>query len=201
MALGHLAIIQRTGQFPPYFAPGDGWKYSSTGYNLLGAIIEEVTGQSYDEFIRAEILEPLGMTNTGGDNEMIIERLAKGYSLRDDTVVNTSYFEIDNFRASGNLYSTVEDLFKWGQALYEERLLSRDALELMFTPHVRVNEARHYGYGWSIYERARGHGGSLPGCRCRFMQYPKKKMTVIILGNHDFVLESRMMADLEAMLK
>ncbi|WP_442602002.1 serine hydrolase domain-containing protein [Paenibacillus sp. KN14-4R] len=191
-AYSYTELLELLSPFSPDFAPGQGWKYCNTGYNLLGWIIEHISGMTYDQYIEKHILLPLGMTNTHcGYNQQITKNLAAGYSWDDqnNSMIRAPYFELNNFRASGNLCSTAMDLLKWDRAIYTQQLVSADTQRLIFTPHTVVNPDRHYGYGWYIYQDSRGHGGWLPGYWSKYMQYPDQQMTIILLGNHDFTLD------------
>jgi len=186
-------ILELVQGLPLDFEPGTGWKYSNTGYNLLGLIIEQIAGMSYEQFVREHIFDPLGMSNTGfGDDRSIISGLASGYSREEQTgrLVKAPYFRIENFKASGHMVSTAEDLLKWSRSLDSASILQEETLRLMFTPHAPVSPLRSYGYGWSIYVSSRGHGGWLPGYWCRFRQYPRDRITVILLSNHDHTKEN-----------
>ncbi|CAG7596829.1 Penicillin-binding protein 4* [Paenibacillus solanacearum] len=178
---------------PLDFEPGTGWKYCNTGYNLLGLVIERISGVSYSDFLRKRILEPLGMSDTGfGDAQSIVEDLASGYTRPEgaDLLVKAPYFEIENFMASGHMYSTAADLLRWEMALRTTRLVSVETLALIFSPHAPASPGRHYGYGWSVYENSAGHGGWLPGYWSKFRRYPDGQVAVIMLGNHDHTKEN-----------
>lgn len=185
-------ILQLIHDVPASFEPGEGWSYCNTGYNLLGLLIERITGMNYEQYVRTNILEPLGMNDTGfGSSDRIVQGLASGYSRDEEgTIVKARFHEIHNFKASGHMYSTVADLWKWDQALYPGRLVTEEVLQLMFTPYAYVEPNRYYGYGWSLYgDGSRGHGGWLPGYWCKFRQYPANGSVVIMLSNHDFTKE------------
>ncbi|CAG7618530.1 serine hydrolase domain-containing protein [Paenibacillus allorhizosphaerae] len=187
-------ILELVEGLPLDFEPGTGWKYCNTGYNLLGMVIERTSGTSYSDFLRARILEPLGMNDTGfGKAQTIVAGLASGYTQSEGTdgrLVKATYFEIENFKASGHMYSTAADLLRWEEALRTTRLVSADTLALIFSPHAPASPGRHYGYGWSIYGNSFGHGGWLPGYWCKFRQYPAERLTVVMLSNHDHTKEN-----------
>jgi len=101
------------------FEPGSKFAYNNSGYFLLGAIIEKVTGQTYEQALKARILDPLGMKNTGYDHfGNIIEKRASGYEKGPDGYRNAGYLDMSIPYAAGSMYSTVEDLYLWDQALY-----------------------------------------------------------------------------------
>ncbi|GAA4846246.1 serine hydrolase domain-containing protein [Paenibacillus vulneris] len=198
-----LDILQLIQHDPQPSVPGTKWEYCNTGYNLLGVLIETVTGMSYAEFVTQNILAPLGMDTTGfGSSDSIVHGLAQGYSLNEKgEQVKARYFELGNFLASGHMVSTAEDLLKWDRALYPGHLVSEELLRKMFAPHAYIDEIRHYGYGWSIYHGSRGHGGWLPGYWCKFRQFPERKQVLIMLSNHDYTKEDGIIDRTEAIFK
>src|SRR5215471_3449300 len=106
------------------FEPGSKFSYDNSGYFLLGAIIEKVTGKPYEQVLRERIFDPLGMKDTGYDHhEDILKRRATGYDKSPRGVINSPYLDMSLPYAAGSLYSTVEDLYLWDQALYTDKLL------------------------------------------------------------------------------
>ena len=168
---------------PLDFKPGEMFRYSNAGYILLGQIIETVSGKSYEEFVRTNIFTPLQMNDSGYDHfKPVLQHRATGYARDGSTLVNSSYFDMSIPHAAGALYSTVEDLNRWDQALYEAKLLPRATLDRMFTI-VRWN----YGYGWTIgtkfNRKSQGHGGSIYGFRSMVTRFPEEKVYVVVLSN------------------
>ena len=128
------------------FEPGTKFHYDNSGYFLLGAILEHVTGKTYEALLKENILVPLGMKDTGFDHfAEILPKRAAGYQLDLDGAVNAPYLDMALPYAAGSLYSTVEDLYTWDQALYTDKLIPRDLKQKLFTPNLE-----HYGYGWDI---------------------------------------------------
>ncbi len=177
------------------FAPGENWSYSNSGYFLLGHIIEKVTGLSYAEFLRREFFEPLGMTNTGVHTATgILPHEATGYAWREGRWCKALNWDMSNDVGSGALYSTVEDLFRWNEALFGGRVLDDASLKAAFTPVSTGADAglsrpkeSGYGYGWTIF-RTRGlrvieHGGSLDGFQSNLRRFPDQRFTVVVLVN------------------
>ena len=174
---------------PLEFEPGSNWRYSNSGYFLLGVIIESVTGKSYDEVLRERVLEPLGMNQTGYDRyDEVVEKQASGYiMLPDGTFQRAPFLDTSIPYAAGMMYSTVDDLFKWDQALYGKTFVRGAALRAqMFTPHMQG-----YGYGWRIGQQKVGsrsvniveHGGRIPGFHAGFRRMPDDRNTIIVLDN------------------
>ena len=168
---------------PLDFAPGTKWAYSNRGYYLLGYIIEKVSGQKYADYIRMHIFEPLGMNDSGYDsNTAVIKRHAIGYTKDGNTLRYADYVDWSLPFAAGGIYSTVEDLLRWDQALYTEKLLTRKWLDKLFTP-----DPSGYNYGWFIDQKGGRlkiyHEGSNPGFAAFIVRYPATKTLVVVLSN------------------
>lgn len=171
------------------FEPGSKFAYNNSGYFLLGAIIEKVTGKSYAENLQTRIFDKVGMTNTGYDlHGTVLNKRASGYEKNPGGYTNAAYIDMGLPYAAGSMYSTVEDLYKWDQSLYEDKVLSAASKKLMFTPGLG-----NYGYGFDIRERPIGktdqklkiisHGGGINGFNCLFTRAVEQKNTVILLDN------------------
>jgi CubicO group peptidase (beta-lactamase class C family) len=176
-------LIVRFRDRPLDFRPGEGRKYSNSGYVLLTAIIEKASGQSYADFLAENLLQPLGMTDTGYDaNADILMRRASGYTPSAHGVVNAAYWDMSIPQGAGGLYSTTRDLLKWQQGLYGGRLLRPASLELLTTP-----VCDQYAFG-VFAAQAEGnttiaHSGGLDGFNTYMAYDPARRMTVIVLGN------------------
>lgn len=171
------------------FSPGTEFGYSSSGFVLLGYIIEQLTSESYEDAVMKYIFEPLNMQNSGYDHpKTILKYRASGYT-GGRLPGNAPYFEMDTPHAAGALYSTVEDLFLWDQALYNTELVSKKSLEQMFSRHVELSEYWGYGYGWYIgqpYNRSVfSHMGSISGFRSQITRFPDEKVFIISLSNSE----------------
>ena len=179
-----------------FFQPGEQFKYQDVTFNLAGRIIETVSGQSYADFLKHNIFEPLGMSNSGVD-DMKQTDLAMGYSNAEGDI---ALQPIHGLFAEGAVYSTVEDMYLWDQALYTDKLLPQSALKAIFTPQVAIPDGEYYGFdgskGWSygfawfIAPKEMGyviHGGTLPGYRTEIRRYIDDKTTIILLTNHEAV--------------
>ncbi len=178
---------------PLDFTPGSQFSYSNSGYVLLGVIIEKVTGKTYEATLKEMIFDPLGMTNTGYDHhDRIIENRASGYEKAGSAYVNADYLDMSIPYAAGSMYSTVEDLLRWDQALYTEKVLPKKYMDLMFTPYVEAF-GMHYGYGWSVGKIPLGetgieqdiitHGGGINGFNTLITRLPENKEVIILLNN------------------
>jgi CubicO group peptidase (beta-lactamase class C family) len=120
---------------PLDFGPGEQMSYSNSGYLVLGAIIEKVSGQTYEKFVTDNLFVPAGMTDSGYDsNAAIIKRRASGYLPTPPGFTNAGYLHMSIPHAAGALYSTTGDLLKWEQALFAGRIVSKASLDRMITP-------------------------------------------------------------------
>jgi CubicO group peptidase (beta-lactamase class C family) len=166
------------------FEPGARFSYSNSGYFLLGVILEKVTGQSYETLLRDRIFAPVGMNDSGYDStQPLLSKRAAGYDKRfDDSYVNAAYLDMTQPYAAGSLYSTVEDLYRWDQALLTEKILSAKSKERMFTPGLS-----DYGYGWTITKKngvtTIAHGGGINGFNTLVTRNPDSKRVVVLLNN------------------
>ncbi len=171
------------------FEPGSKYKYNNSGYFLLGAIIKKVTGKTYEETLKENILDPLNMKNTGYDHHnTILPKRAVGYEKGFDGFINAPYLDMSLPYAAGALYSTVEDLYLWDQALYTEKLLSKKYKEIMFTPFLS-----NYAYGWGVRKIALegskdslttvAHGGGINGFNTLITRLIDDKHLIVLLNN------------------
>ena len=185
----------KAGDFPP----GEEWRYSNSGYVLLGLIIEKASGQSFAEFLHDRIFAPLGMETTVlyERNKNTVQSRAYGHTrvsgrwqIKDQSLASAT-------RGDGRIYSSVEDLIKWDQAWRDESLLTNDEKKLALTP-VKVRgkgpvdpdgRPAAYGFGWFLnpwegHPRA-WHYGETTGFRTTIQRFYEDGLTVIILANRD----------------
>lgn len=183
------ALIELFKNKPLDFKIGTRFQYSNSNYILLGYIIEKVSGMKYEDFIKRNIFKPLRMNNTGFlSNQAPIKDKAIGYSMIDQE--NNAYTKSSEMESSlpysaGEIYSTVEDLYKWNNALFTEKLIKKESLNKMFTP-----DLEDYGFGWRIKKASDEskivfHGGNIPGYTAFIERNINKKNTIIILSNMD----------------
>ncbi|WZP00847.1 serine hydrolase [Isosphaeraceae bacterium EP7] len=168
---------------PLDFEPGSKYHYNNSGYFLLGAIIEKVSGMTYEAFLGAEIFKPLEMTETGYDHhETVLPNRASGYDRRGSELRNAPHLDMSLPYAAGSLYSTVGDLYKWDRALKAGKLLSGKSFEAMYTPF-----KDNYAYGWAVTDfkghKIIGHGGGINGFSTDFARFPDDDLCVIVLCN------------------
>lgn len=167
--------------------PGEKMLYSNGGYTLLAAIIEIASGQTYQQYLESKLFQPAGMTNSGFRNdEWGNTSVAQGY--QDDAII-TRNFTGWGLLGAGGIYSTVNDLYKWYQALQGESVLSAAAKEKFLSPHVRENEGDFfYAYGWSVGNSPLGskvvwHNGGDGIFNADFKWFPDDGTVIIVLSN------------------
>ncbi len=184
-------VIDFFKNLPMRFAPGSKWEYSNSGYFLLGHIIETITGKTYAEYLEENIFKPLGMTNSlYASNTRIIKNRVGAYSLGDMGFENSKPQNISHVYSAGAIQSTVEDLFKWHQAVHTFKLVRRENLERAFTRYKLTNgRETDYGYGWRlgyVYESPSiWHGGLIAGFGTMEMYLPKEDVFVAVFSNCD----------------
>jgi CubicO group peptidase (beta-lactamase class C family) len=165
---------------PLEFAPGERMSYSNTGYVALGLLVERVSGQSYADFLRDNVFEPLGMNDSGYDvSATILPQRASGYG---PGFVNAPYTDMTVPHGAGALYSTTEDLLRWTQGLFGGKLLSAASLEKMITPF-KGDYAFGVGVSNAGGRKAISHGGGIEGFNTNLTYYPDSRITVAVLGN------------------
>ncbi len=186
LSLGIDSMISFFKNRPYNFSPGTKWKYNNSGFFLLGYIIEKVSGQSYENYLRKNILDKLGMMNTGVDRlDTILPLRAKGYSKVNAKYVNADFISLAWPYSAGILYSTVDDMYKWDRALYQTSVISASSKQKMFTPG-----KSNYGYGIiidSLGDHLRTwHNGGIPGFVSNISRYINDDVCIIVLSNDDF---------------
>ncbi|MEK6372462.1 MAG: serine hydrolase [Acidobacteriota bacterium] len=171
------------------FEPGSKWLYDNSGYFLLGAIIESVTGKTYEQALKERIFDPLGMKDSGYDHfNTILPKRATGYQLTPNGYENAPYLDMSIPYAAGSLYSTVDDLFKWDRALYTDKLLAADLKTTMFTPVMQ-----NYAFGWGVRKMKLdddktevatiSHNGGINGFSTVEIRLPDTQDLVVLLDN------------------
>jgi CubicO group peptidase (beta-lactamase class C family) len=158
--------------------PGQRYRYSNTGYMLLSLIVERVSGQRYRDFLWQRILKPLGMMHT-------ILYDGWPHPLKSAAVGYNQFGNIST--GAGGMYSTVDDLLKWDQALYTEKLVRQSALATAFTPGVVKEGVSTYGFGWNVSDKeghkSVWHTGNTAGFRAFIERRLTERITILMLTN------------------
>lgn len=180
---------------PKRFAPGTDCEYSDSGYIVLGAIIEKVANKPYETVLIDNIFKPLGMEHTYYEyNESVIPNRASGYILLDGVLKHAPFIDMSLPHAAGALSTTVEDLYKFDQALKGTPFLTKEMLQTLFTIHAsNTNNQIASGYGFRVGPLNRGmdgslasivgHFGTIDGFESAFIRYLRDDLTIILLSN------------------
>ena len=205
--------IARFQDMPLEFEPGAQYRYSNSGYILLTQIIETVSDQSYDQYLKDHLFQPLGMENTGYELPLaVINGLASGYQFTGESYQQAEYINMAVPQGAGGLYSTVADLARWHQFLFDaekrdEAVLSDEAIAAMTFPHVVMDEDTpdlSSGYGFVISDRGENryiaHGGGINGFVTNLGSIPNLGITIAVLSNVETADPAWISEDLTAIL-
>jgi len=186
----------------PLFKAGSAYRYSNTGYVLLACIIERVSGQSFAVFLKQNIFDPLDMRNSFAYNlkmKKCPQERAMGFAIGRNRIEHYDLIFIDGIMGDGNVYCSADDLFKWDQSLYTEKLVKKSTLALAFTPG-RLNNGRfiNYGFGWIISpdRKSMKHSGTWRGFRATIHRNIATERTLIFLDNSTNPYRSRIVRTL-----
>jgi tetratricopeptide (TPR) repeat protein len=171
------------------FEPGTKYFYNNSAYYILGAIIEKLTGKTYEQVLKEKIFDPLGMKNTGYDHHAeVLSKRASGYEKTLSGYINAPYLDMSIPYSVGGLYSTVEDLYLWDRALYTDKILSAKSKELMYKPGLE-----NYGYGFNIEKFKLGetkqtvpvifHTGAINGFGSVIFRLVKDQHLIVLIDN------------------
>jgi CubicO group peptidase (beta-lactamase class C family) len=191
---------------PMVSAPGKRWAYNNSGYILLGAIIEKVTGQTYGQFIKQSIFEPLEMKQSYYDDPLqVIPRRVAGYDKSPNGFNNAAYISMTQPYAAGALVSTVDDLALWDAALYTEKLLKLESLKQAHISYSLLDGSpTAYGFGWMISEYIGHsfieHSGGVHGFRSHTMRLPDDRVFVAVLSNNGGVSPQKLAFKISALV-
>ena len=194
-----LAVDELVDSFkdaPMDFAPSTAYEYSNSGYVLLGAIIEKISGKSYTDYIQDEFFTPLGMTSSYyGSFTKIIPNRAMGYQVTENGFLNAEYISMRIPYSAGSIVSSVDDLQRWTNALHSGKVVSEESYQKMTTPFVLSNgknagsdkSGQGYGYALNVTDlkghRKVGHGGGIDGFKTMVQWIDDEKLLVVVLSN------------------
>ncbi len=172
------------------FDPGEKYEYSNSGFAVLGQIVEKASGERFAKFLKDNIFQPLGMNSTLvlDETRPRIKNRAISYSREGNGYKDIDYDPLNWIYGDGNVNTTIEDMVKWDQALYTEKLVKQSTLRQAFTSG-KLNNGRAigYGFGWRVAKRfglnCLSHGGLWVGFASYIMRFPDQHFTVIVLSN------------------
>lgn len=190
-----LALMMNTDS--TYFEPGSQHKYSNSGYALLALTVEKISGKPFRDFLYEYIFKPLEMENTIAFENSINEvtNRAYGYTITENGIDLTDQSITSAVLGDGGIYSSLNDLYKWDQALYTDSVIDENYLIESWTPGKTSDGIEFpYGYGWHLEKRYNSdviyHTGSTRGFRNIIYRIPEKKFTIVILTNRNAGTES-----------
>lgn len=199
-------VVATFRDLPLEFEPGTQWRYSNSGYILLGQIIEKVSGLSYEGYMRENIFGPAGLLSTSASpaND-VVEGEIEGYRREGDAWKQAVPISLSWPFAAGVIRSTVGDLNRWNTAVMSGRLAPPASMEKAFTGHrLKDGTPTHYGYGW-ITGRLQGtptleHGGSINGFSSYGIHVPQDAVYAVVLSNRTDVDAGAVAAELAAVV-
>jgi CubicO group peptidase (beta-lactamase class C family) len=207
LVAGNRCLLDYLAALPQERAPGSAWRYSTTGFLLLGYVLERIGGVSFEMVLRETLLDPLGLADTGVDDVSRVNHgRASGHAVRDGVWRNTPNDPLADIDAPRELYSTAADLDRFATALLDGRILDAEGVALTFTPHANIgpggdfDPSLNYGYGWFLGPNYRWIGGMTDGFRASLWQYPRERLNVVMLWNNEAVDSYRVFAELRPIL-
>ena len=199
------AFVQSMKDAPIESKPGEKYRYTNAGYTLLAAIVEEASGQPFDQYLEKNVLRPAGLTSTGfpWDRKLAKAPLAVGYegSKLEELRPYPRATDVWGNRGPGNLVTTVGDLYQWTRALRGNKVLSAQAREKMFTAYANKDE----GYGWHVVRTPRNttmvrRGGGRPDFESEVRWDLDEDTVLIFTANNDLNFRRRVAPALEQVL-
>jgi CubicO group peptidase (beta-lactamase class C family) len=189
-------FLEKVFASPLRFPQGTRFGYSNIGYSLLALIVEKLAGQSYEQYLYANLWDPAGMEMTGYsrpdfDKDLIAVGYRQGERWGKPTEKEwAGDGPFLHLKGNGGVLSTTEDLLKWDQALLTDRILSKDAKRKYYFPELRKDETgrSHYGYGWDVFKTGRNttriwHNGSNRVFYADFYRFIDEDVTIILMTN------------------
>lgn len=183
----HDELLAFVREEPFDFAPNDAYLYNNTGYHLLGMILENVTGKTWDELV-ADLATELELERTfNGSNSRIIANRAQGYEMNDGELVNARLIAMTQPFSAGAMLSSAGDLVRWQRALIDGDVVSNESYAAMTTPHVlNDGSATTYGFGLGMGadqgDAVVRHGGGIFGFNSMLTHYPDSDVSVSVIS-------------------
>jgi CubicO group peptidase (beta-lactamase class C family) len=189
-------VVARISKYPITKEPGVQFDYQTSGYNLLGAAIEEVSGQSFGNYLRENLFLPLGMNETRMDSTTdLIPNRVRGYGLVNGEIKNAQFIDVSSRFGGGGLIGTVRDLLVWPKGVLSGKVLSKKSVDEMLTP-VATKGGRYtglgdgdwyYTLGWLVFPLNGNYvihnSGSQKGTDTTLYHFPSKNLTIAYASN------------------
>lgn len=197
-------VVARIAKYPITKEPGVQFDYQTSGYNLLGAAIEEVSGQSFGDYLRKHLFEPLSMSNTQMDSSRdLIPNRVRGYGLVNGEIKNAQFIDVSSRFGGGGLIGTVPDLLRWPKAILSGKVLSKASVQEMLSP-VTTKGGRYnglgdgdwyYTLGWLVFPLNGNYviqnSGSQKGTDTTLYHFPEKNLTIAYACNLEFAPQEK----------
>ena len=178
-------LTEQLDAMTPEPVPAGKFKYANSTYIVLAHLIEKTLGKPYGRILKEKVLDPCGMSQSGslaaGQN---LRSRAKGYTTEGEVLAEARFLDPAVFTGAGSVYSTVEDLFRFDQALYSDGLISEKSGNLMFGSNTG------YGCGWFVRQlpgvgKVVYHEGGIPGYHGLLFRAVERNYSVVLLSNND----------------
>lgn len=175
-----------------YSQPNKRYQYSNTGYALLASIVEKISGLSFDEYLKKNIFEPLGMKNTFLYNDYYENKFSEDISVATGYLSpfqEAKFCYLNGIKGDKGMFSTIEDLHKWDTSLYKDYILPKNYIDSAFSKQTKTRLSNiFYGFGWKMYFLNDTlpiyyHSGWWQGYQSVIMRIPKDTITVVVLKN------------------
>jgi CubicO group peptidase (beta-lactamase class C family) len=195
--------------------PGEKWRYSNAGYNLLAFVVERASGKDYEAFVAEQLFRPAGMRDSGFPRERQLRGKAIAHAYRAWFDEGTpADWPRSNYRpfGSGTAFSTAADLYRWQQTLENGRILKPESARLLVAPHIRIGGegSPSYGYGAFVEQQKAGtfierSGDWERGYNAAWHRWPEEDLTLIITSNSTtaagYSMRQGVQAELESLLR
>jgi CubicO group peptidase (beta-lactamase class C family) len=167
------------------FRPGEKYEYSNSGYVILAQIVEKVSGKRFSKFLKDNIFDPLGMNRTVlyDETRPTVSNVATSYALEEGAYRDIDYTPLNYIYGEDNIYTTVQDMARWDQALHTAKLVNEATLKEAFTPGKPRNGTSAYGFGWLIDAEKVFHGGAWVGFTTAIIRFREHRLSVVVLAN------------------
>jgi D-alanyl-D-alanine carboxypeptidase len=191
-------VIDRFQNLPLDFEPGEKFQYCNSGYFLLGAIVEQVAEQSFEQFLQDRLFKTAKLKHTYSDKyTAVIPNRTTGYSRWNGNLRNAPYLNMKQTTGAGDLVSTVTDLLLWNDALMNNQIL-RPETTIRMTTKGKLNNGKPTNYALGLFVRSLDgnkvirHGGGINGYRAELAYFPDSKLTIAVLANSDNAQATRL---------
>lgn len=177
--ISHEELLKRIGQQKRLFNPGEKWKYSDSNYSILGYIVEKVSGQPLEEYIKQHIFDVVGMKNSGFGTELEKTKYpSTGYKVVNNNMTVPPIPSMSQLYGNGDIYTSANDLYLFNEALFSGKLISKESYDQMFTTF-----KKDYGFGWYVNPGSYSNHGVMPGWNCLNGFSRSGNVYVILLSN------------------